>query len=212
MANDTLAGQFPSTEWTLVLAAGADTSLSAPALEKLCRTYWQPLYAFARRKGHAPEVSEDAVQGFLHTVIARRSIGNEEREGRRFRSWLLRGFGHHLANLYRHDQAARRGGGQIAISIEEAEAALPSDPSLTPDEADDRRWRNWCWPRPSSNCARSSSAPAKARPTPCWNRWSGLQATTPYTDLAAQFRISEEEVRAAFPSLPVLLAPLRVAA
>ena len=140
MADDSLAGQFPATEWTLVLAAGADTSLSVPALEKLCRSYWQPLYAFARRKGHAPQVSEDAVQGFLLSVIERRSIDNVERDGRRFRSWLLGGFGNHLASLHRHDQAVRRGGGRMAISLEDAEASLPADPSLTPDEAYDRRW------------------------------------------------------------------------
>ena len=40
-----LAG-FVTTHWSVVLAAKAeDTSLSAKALEKLCQTYWPPLYA-----------------------------------------------------------------------------------------------------------------------------------------------------------------------
>jgi RNA polymerase sigma factor (sigma-70 family) len=140
MLDETFHGQFPSTEWTLVLAAGSDATRSHAALESLCRSYWQPLYAFARRKGHSPEASEDAVQGFLESVIARGSIGNVERDGRRFRSWLLGGFSHHMANLYRHGQTARRGGGRTLISLEEAEASLPADPSLSPDAAYDRRW------------------------------------------------------------------------
>ena len=80
MPAESLPGQFPATEWTLVLAAGADISRSVPALEKLCRSYWQPLYAFARRKGRALEVSEDAVQGFLQTILARGSLSNVVRD------------------------------------------------------------------------------------------------------------------------------------
>src|SRR6478736_8281893 len=109
MPDESAPGHFPSTEWTLVLAAGSDATLSASALETLCRSYWQPLYAFARRKGHPPSASEDAVQGFLESILARRSLGNVEREGGRFRSWLLGGFVHHLAHLYRREQAVRRG-------------------------------------------------------------------------------------------------------
>jgi DNA-directed RNA polymerase specialized sigma24 family protein len=140
MPSDSLPGQFPSTEWTLVLAAGSDASRAQPALETLCRSYWQPLYTFARRKGLAPETSEDAVQGFIETILARGSLANVEREGGRFRSWLLGGFSHHLANLHRHENRAKRGGGAVPVSLEDAEATLPTDPALTPDEAYDRRW------------------------------------------------------------------------
>jgi DNA-directed RNA polymerase specialized sigma24 family protein len=140
MPPDTLPGQFPSTEWTLVLAAGTDASRAQPALETLCRSYWQPLYAFARRKGHTPEASEDAVQGFIETILARGSLAHVERGGGRFRSWLLGGFTHHLANLHRHEHRAKRGGGAVPLSVEEAERALPADTALTPDEAYDRRW------------------------------------------------------------------------
>jgi RNA polymerase sigma factor (sigma-70 family) len=140
MPDESAPGQFPSTEWTMVLAAGSDATRSSAALETLCHSYWQPLYAFARRKGHSPEASEDAVQGFLESILAHRSLANVERDGGRFRSWLLGGFVHHLAHLRRRDLAARRGSGIVPVSMEEAEAALPADTSLTPDEAYDRRW------------------------------------------------------------------------
>ena len=189
-----MAGQFPPTEWTLVLAAGDDSSRSVPALEKLCRSYWQPLYAFARRKGHAPAASEDAVQGFLHTVIARRSIDNAERDGRRFRSWLLGGFGHHLANLYRHEKAARRGGGALPLSIEEAEAALPSDPSLSPDEAYDRRWAQLVLTSAMTRLREQQQRAGKGETYALLEPVVTVQAKTPYTTIAAQLGSSEQAI------------------
>src|SRR5204862_5916326 len=44
------ATQFATTHWSIVLAAGAKASpQAAEALEKLCRVYWYPLYAYVRR-------------------------------------------------------------------------------------------------------------------------------------------------------------------
>jgi RNA polymerase sigma factor (sigma-70 family) len=194
MAKETLAGQFPSTEWTLVLAAGGDTSRAASALEKLCRVYWQPLYAYARRKGYAPAVSEDAVQGFLHTVIARRSIENVEVDGRRFRSWLLGGFGHHLANIHRHENAARRGGGSLPLSIDEAEAALPSDPSLSPDQAYDRRWAQLVLTAAMTRLREQQGRAGRAESYAALEPVVTMQAKTPYRDLADRLGISEQAV------------------
>ena len=51
---------FPVTQWTVILAAGGTPSLeSAAALERLCSSYWYPLYAFVRRSGHSP--SDDSI-------------------------------------------------------------------------------------------------------------------------------------------------------
>jgi RNA polymerase sigma-70 factor (ECF subfamily) len=194
MADETLGGQFPSTEWTLVLAAGSDTSRSAPALEKLCRSYWQPLYAFARRKGHSPATSEDAVQGFLHSIIARRSMENVEQNGGKFRSWLLGGFANHLANLYRHEQTARRGGGLLPLSIEEAEAALPSDPSLSPDEAYDRRWAQLVLAAAMTALRDQQQRTGRGESYTLLEPVVTMQAKTPYADLAGKLGLTEQAV------------------
>lgn len=46
------ADRFHSTDWENVLAArDADDPRAGAALAELCRTYWYPLYAFARQKG-----------------------------------------------------------------------------------------------------------------------------------------------------------------
>jgi len=42
---------FATTHWSVVMQAGAPESPRAlEALEKLCRTYWLPLYGYIRRQ------------------------------------------------------------------------------------------------------------------------------------------------------------------
>jgi RNA polymerase sigma-70 factor (ECF subfamily) len=54
------AGLFVTTHWSVVLAAGQQESPQATeALEKLCRTYWYPLYVYVRRRGYGPEDAAD---------------------------------------------------------------------------------------------------------------------------------------------------------
>lgn len=42
---------FHTTRWSIVLGSTDDGSTGRAALEELCRTYWYPLYALARRRG-----------------------------------------------------------------------------------------------------------------------------------------------------------------
>jgi RNA polymerase sigma-70 factor (ECF subfamily) len=61
-----LRAQFPTTHWSLVLAAGGtDSAEAATALERLCRTYWYPLYAYVRRRGLEPSDAEDVTQEYF---------------------------------------------------------------------------------------------------------------------------------------------------
>ena len=55
-----MARGFETTQWSVVLAVGSDDrSASRRALATLCETYWCPLYAYVRRRGHSPEDAED---------------------------------------------------------------------------------------------------------------------------------------------------------
>ncbi len=66
---------FRTTHWSLVMAARhAPTALSQQALEQLCRTYWFPVYAFVRRRGHPPEDAQDLTQGFFARVLATETL------------------------------------------------------------------------------------------------------------------------------------------
>ena len=51
---------FQTTHWSVVLEAGRpDSPRAAEALAVLCRAYWSPLYAYARRHGHEADESRD---------------------------------------------------------------------------------------------------------------------------------------------------------
>jgi RNA polymerase sigma-70 factor (ECF subfamily) len=55
-----VSGLFTTIHWSVVLAAGqSESPQAAQALEQLCRTYWYPLYAYIRRRGHGPEDAQD---------------------------------------------------------------------------------------------------------------------------------------------------------
>src|SRR4029077_7329314 len=55
---------FTTTHWSVVLEAQGESPAAQVALEKLCRTYWRPIFAFLRRQGIPPEEAEDITQGF----------------------------------------------------------------------------------------------------------------------------------------------------
>ena len=56
--------------------AGGNTATAEAALGDLCRAYWYPLYAFARRRGLAPEVAEDSIQELFARLLARDFLKN----------------------------------------------------------------------------------------------------------------------------------------
>src|SRR5262245_14144486 len=50
------AGVFATTHWSVVVRAQDSQSPEVTsALERLCQTYWYPLYVFVRRKGYTHE-------------------------------------------------------------------------------------------------------------------------------------------------------------
>src|SRR5579859_1934208 len=64
--------QFHETRWTIVLQAVESSSpASAEALASLCRIYWYPLYAFARRSGLSQADAADVTQAFFERLLAK---------------------------------------------------------------------------------------------------------------------------------------------
>lgn len=113
---------FRTTHWSVVLlAGGGDSPDAADALEALCRTYWYPLYAFVRRKGHSPEDSQDLVQGYFELLLTRRDLMGVHPCKGRFRTFLLTTMGHFLANQWDRARAAKRGGGVEIVSMDSAD-------------------------------------------------------------------------------------------
>lgn len=136
---------FVTTRWSVVLAAGRGESPgSRAALESLCQTYWYPLYAFARRRGHSPEDAQDLTQDFFARLLEKNWLDRACPERGRFRSFVLGAFEHFLANEWRKGRTLKRGGGIqfVPMACEEGETHYcqePSDPA-TPEKLFERRW------------------------------------------------------------------------
>jgi RNA polymerase sigma-70 factor (ECF subfamily) len=129
----------------VVLLAGQEDSPEAnSALENLCRTYWYPLYAYARRLGHSPPDAEDLTQQFFAVFLEKRSFGLANSDRGRFRCFLLASFKHFLANEYHRSRTAKRGGGCTFVSLDEvgAEARYRNDLACetSPDKLFEQTW------------------------------------------------------------------------
>jgi len=135
---------FTTTHWSVVLEAQGESPAAHEALEKLCRTYWRPIYAFLRRQGVSPEEAEDITQGFFAQLLERRKFSAIRKEKGRLRSFLLGALKYFLADEQRRAKAIKRGKGQRLISLEELRAGEridmePSDP-MTAEMIYERRW------------------------------------------------------------------------
>jgi len=128
-----------------VLAAGKRHSpQSDHALEELCQTYWFPLYAYVRRRGHNKEDAEDLTQAFFARFLAKNYLAGLSAERGRFRAFLLASLKHFLINEWKKSQRQKRGGGEINLSLDwqtadtQFQVASTAEPS--PDKAFDREW------------------------------------------------------------------------
>ena len=127
------------------MEAGQGGSPNAPqAMAELCRTYWYPLYAYVRRRGHSAHDAEDLTQEFFARLLEKEYLEGITREGGKFRSFLLTAVQRFLANQWERAQAQKRGGGETIVSIDEAigESRYQIEPAdnATPEQLFERRW------------------------------------------------------------------------
>ena len=144
--NTAIGARFAATSWTNVLAAQRTGSPEAgAALEKLCCTYWYPLYAYLRRKGSDPHKAQDLTQEFFYRLINENYLGAVDRQRGKFRSFLLAALNHFVSNQRDYERAAKRGGGMTILSLEAAndgETRFLREPSLelSPEKIFERNW------------------------------------------------------------------------
>jgi len=139
------AGLFATTHWSVVVQAGDSQSPeSTAALERLCQTYWYPLYAFVRRKGHGHEDACDLTQAFFAKFLEKRYLKSVDASLGRFRTFLLTSMTHFLANEWDKSQTQKRGGGKRALSLDEEAAneryCLEPVEHTTPETIFERQW------------------------------------------------------------------------
>jgi RNA polymerase sigma-70 factor (ECF subfamily) len=205
MSNGDEASQrfvFTTTHWSVVLAAGRnDVPQAQAALEKLCQTYWPPLYAYVRRRGYSPADAEDLTQEFFAWLLGRRWLERADQQRGRFRSFLLTSLSNFLANEWDKARAQKRGGGQI-ISLQRDEAETryvwgPAD-NLTPEQSFDWRWAltllDQVMNRLGTEFAQDGKGELFAALKPCL---LGERAAQPYAALASTLGMTEGSVKVA---------------
>jgi RNA polymerase sigma factor (sigma-70 family) len=135
---------FTTTHWSVVLEAQGESPAAREALEKLCRTYWRPVYSFIKREGVGPEEAEDLTQGFFALLLQRRDFDSVRKEKGRLRSYLLKSLKHFLVSEHRRAVTAKRGKGQQLVPLDELSDAErrdmePAD-NLTAERVYERGW------------------------------------------------------------------------
>jgi RNA polymerase sigma-70 factor (ECF subfamily) len=134
--------RFSTTHWSMVLAAGRrGTAESDVALERLCRSYWPPLYAYVRRRVSDWHEAQDLTQAFFERLLDREYLAGANPERGRFRAFLLTAFKHFLSKEWDKAKAQKRGGIHHRLSFDflSRDESQPTD-DLTPERIFEREW------------------------------------------------------------------------
>jgi RNA polymerase sigma factor (sigma-70 family) len=194
---------FAATRWTLVLQAGHKSAPnSTRALAELCSTYWHPLYAYARRRGHNPDDARDLTQSFFTMLLEKGTLGLADPARGRFRTFLLSAMQNFLAGEWRKQQAQKRGGAMeiLSLDFESAEESYAREPShnLNPEAVFERRWALSLVERAVTDLREQYAAAGNAKLFDALKPYLvGDQQTVPYAELAEQFGRSQGTLRTA---------------
>ena len=136
---------FVTTHWTRVLEARGDTPTARAALNDLCQAYYAPVKTFIQHRCRNADKVSDLTQGFFAHLIEKDGLATVEPGRARFRSFLLGAVKHYLSDQIAREQAAKRGGNSVALSIDAGTDTSPgievADPTvLAPEKVFDREW------------------------------------------------------------------------
>ena len=196
-------GAFATTHWSVVFTArDGDTSKALAAMERLCHSYWRPVYAYIRRDGRQPADAQDLTQEFFHRFIEKEWIDHLQHRRGKFRSFLLTFLKHFLSDERDRAGAQKRGGGQTIISLDElqAEESHGFEPSegLTPDQVFERRWAQTMMERAVARLRQEYAEEGKAE---LFEQLKDLQpgerGERSYAEVGAAFGLSEGAVKSA---------------
>jgi len=134
---------FPTTHWSqLALATLHGEETARSALEKLCRSYWRPVYCFVCSRGYDGSEAEDLTQEFMLHILNTSLFRRADRLRGQFRSFLLGALVRFLCDARDRRNAQKRGGLVLHVCVENEEVPGP-EYSLLPDiqaAVFDREW------------------------------------------------------------------------
>ena len=196
-------GRIGTTNWSLVLRAGADDSATArEALSGLCEAYWYPVYAMVRRYGHGPTDAEDLTQAYFARFLEKGWAREVSPEQGRFRSFLLVSVRHFLHNERDRERARKRGGGQRLVELDgvSAERRYGLEPveSSTPETLFERAWAERVLARALERLtAEVAETEGAERFEQLKGHLTGDESAGAYRELAEAWGVSESAVRVA---------------
>ncbi|MGD0016713.1 MAG: sigma factor [Verrucomicrobiia bacterium] len=193
---------FATTHWSVVLTAGrSDSTHARAALEKLCQTYWYPLYAYVRRRGYSAADAEDLTQGFFARLLELESLADVRREKGKFRSFLLACMNHYLSDERDRAFAKKRGAQQtISLDSQAAETRYSHEPAdtTTPERLFEKQWALTLLETVVQRLRREYEADGKGGLFMQLRfAITGEKSAVPYAELAMRLSLSEEAVRVA---------------
>jgi RNA polymerase sigma-70 factor (ECF subfamily) len=195
---------FPTTQWGLVVAAAGrgEGTGERTALEELCRAYWEPVYACARRRGHGPDEARDMTQGFFAHVLERHVVAEADPTRGSFRAFLKTTFDHYASNEWRRSRARKRAPKDDLLSLDTdtAERRLRVEPveSETPENAFERQWARTLLSRALTQLEDEMTRDGQgARFARLSAFLTGAERTAPYREVASDLGLSESAVKVA---------------
>jgi RNA polymerase sigma-70 factor (ECF subfamily) len=194
---------FVTTHWSVVLSAqDPHSSRSRDALEALCRTYWYPLYSYARRGGHSPPDAEDLTQGFFARLLEKDYLKAAARDKGRFRTFLLVALKRYLANEWDRQHAQKRGGFAPVVPIDqdlaESRFASESAHNLPADLLFDRQWAMTLLDRTMTQLQQEYVASGRAQLFDYLrNCLTKDESALPYSEIAGRLKLTESAVKMA---------------
>jgi RNA polymerase sigma-70 factor (ECF subfamily) len=192
-----------TTHWSVVLSAqDPHCPRSREALESLCRTYWYPLYSYARRTGQSPPEAEDLTQGFFARLLEKDYLKAAAREKGRFRTFLLVALKGYLANEWDRQHAQKRGGFAPVVPIDQdlAESRFASEPAhhVSPDLLFDRQWAMTLLERTMTQLQEEYVASGRAQLFEYLrNCVAKDESALPYAEIAGRLKLTEAAVKMA---------------
>ena len=135
--------RFPTTRRSVVLAlASADVAERTRAFDTLVACYWKPLYKYARVAwSRTREDAEDLTQSFFARAFEKESLAPYDPAKASFRTFLRLLFDRHVSNDWTASRRLKRGGAEVHLDFDAAEAEIGRDRStLTPEEYFHREW------------------------------------------------------------------------
>jgi len=183
-----------------VLSAGDNSVPTAQAaLEKLCRTYWFPLYAFARRQGNGPEDAEDLTQEFFSQFLAKNYLARADPDRGKFRTFLLRSLRNFMINEWKRAGRLKRGGGLEFLSIDanaaEVRYAAGASDEFNPDAEYETRWAVTLIEQVLTALREEFNAADKGRLFEELKGFIWGDKSTSYAEIAGQLNLSEGAVK-----------------